>query len=1584
MSNSIRVLMQYRPGYPQTSSAVQDAIWVDISKRVDYSSLQWDQQATEQNTSFRFDIFSILPLSTTRYDDYASWATHGTNLDANTGTSLGMADAINDPSFFIDVASRTEVKVEEWELVGGSYQVVKSLWGGVVSAVDTERQGDSFTVQRVECSDYTALLDEMIIRDYNAPTVSESLSERATISGLTTDVIAGGATLTAGAYTFRVVAYDASGEILDIFTHITQNISATDVTPPGISGTVMRTIRLDWTAVAGASTYKVFAKSGIGTKDLYLKTTISAPTVTYSMSTAPAVSGDKSPEDRVQKGSIDIDVIKGSTDSENANYKGIFNAIDPGLDPGINNQTAYVETAKKLTDGSPDPEKSYRFSPTLETGIVLTSPFGGKTLKQALSMITEKTGSVFWIDANKDLHYTNKQARELLENPRFESSPASTGYSVGANHSVIQDRGPYGYGRALIASSAAGTTVSKTDATPVTASGYYFARVRGWAASNFSGHWNAELVFYSNAEGTTQTGSSYPLQRTSSFSSTDEARWCKTWAMAQAPANAVSARIVANKKIVVAAEVGWTDFSIVKITGTSGFSDLPSETAYALPMRPFETPKAPRSASKVANRLLVYGVYKSLKNPSELESTEVDASLTLRKIQAGSLPAGKYYVRVVAVVDGEDIICAYATETLTDQDFLDGNKELLASWGAVAGASSYKIYVGTKRFAMRLKTTQAGTTLSIQTPAPGGAPIAPEPEVYYYKVFDFSPGIWESGGKIVEASINDSLVDNDEKAQTRAIAFWEEKGIAERTWEFDTFSESVPAVGDVIPFVWSADDTAQPLMVKGVKGRLYGDRVYYTVTVGDDPLLAKRGVTQIFADIQMAIARLNDVIAPAAVVGLVLASSVNDLIQTPDGTTRANVTAQWVPSPEDDFSHYTVEYGYDALFIEAQRAIIGQTSDSQSSSTGIKANVVHTFQADSGRTLYYRVCAVDATNNRSQWVEDEVVLPSDETPCDAPTALNVNTGFKTNTLSWSFNFYNPSSPLLYTGNTDFSRFRIYRRAHNVGSYAVIAETSATQYIDTDFASYDTGYNYAVTSLDRTGNESGVPASGGAAGVAYNTSENIPDRITGSIDIADASITAAKISELSAASITTGTFEATRISGGTLTAIAIDNGSGTFGVTSAGVLTATSGTMGGYTIAADRLTNASTTGSVKYAGLIDTAADTGLALFAGATSTAGASAAFSVTNAGEVTASNLIVTGGSIDFGNVTAMNLSANSITTGTLSATRISGGTFDASTMTVQNLSASSITTGTLSASRISGGTLSGITLDINSRLQVDSSGNLTSAGAYFNPADGGPAITLAASAAEGDIAVPSGNALSVGFVTGNSFTEAWRMTSGGVIDAMSGLSVSGSLTLPAGSITSTMLAADSVTSTKIAAGAVQAAAIDNDAVTSTKILAGAVGQTELSSTAIFKTVTPATTPAVNQNAAGWTSTTGAASLRRLTGTVTSERAFKSDISAIAPETDKYELLNWITFRYDAQKMRDYGLVSAGIDYEVSDKKNWGLIADELQELFPEAVVLEQTDEGSFRGINYQTLRAIEGMVIKDLIGRVKSLETRIAELEG
>jgi len=56
----------------------------------------------------------------------------------------------------------------------------------------------------------------------------------------------------------------------------------------------------------------------------------------------------------------------------------------------------------------------------------------------------------------------------------------------------------------------------------------------------------------------------------------------------------------------------------------------------------------------------------------------------------------------------------------------------------------------------------------------------------------------------------------------------------------------------------------------------------------------------------------------------------------------------------------------------------------------------------------------------------------------------------------------------------------------------------------------------------------------------------------------------------------------------------------------------------------------------------------------------------------------ILWGGTLDCSLLTVTNLSASSINTGSLSASRISGGTLDCSSMTVTNLSAGSITSGT------------------------------------------------------------------------------------------------------------------------------------------------------------------------------------------------------------------------------------------------------------------------------------------------------------------
>lgn len=75
--------------------------------------------------------------------------------------------------------------------------------------------------------------------------------------------------------------------------------------------------------------------------------------------------------------------------------------------------------------------------------------------------------------------------------------------------------------------------------------------------------------------------------------------------------------------------------------------------------------------------------------------------------------------------------------------------------------------------------------------------------------------------------------------------------------------------------------------------------------------------------------------------------------------------------------------------------------------------------------------------------------------------------------------------------------------------------------------------------------------------------------------------------------------------------------------------------------------------------------------------------------GTTTVDGGCITTGTIDASDVSIINLDADNITAGTLSASYISGGTLDCSLITVSNLSASAITSGTMSANRISGGTI-------------------------------------------------------------------------------------------------------------------------------------------------------------------------------------------------------------------------------------------------------------------------------------------------------
>ena len=223
-----------------------------------------------------------------------------------------------------------------------------------------------------------------------------------------------------------------------------------------------------------------------------------------------------------------------------------------------------------------------------------------------------------------------------------------------------------------------------------------------------------------------------------------------------------------------------------------------------------------------------------------------------------------------------------------------------------------------------------------------------------------------------------------------------------------------------------------------------------------------------------------------------------------------------------------------------------------------------------------------------------------------------------------------------------------------------------------------------------------------------------------------------------------------------------------------------------------------------------------------------------------------------------------------------------------------------------------------------VDASGNLSSSGASFNPSGGGPAIKLAASTSEGDIAVATGTQLSVGHVTtGNVFDEKWRMTSAGLIDAFSGLSADG-INMSSGNMTLT---------------------ITNNATSS-------------QSEPMRITTSSAHPLGVN----------------RLVFRGTSSRDYKTEISPL-PDSD--EILNNqpVTFhdKFSREVLGENSILQIG------------MIAEDFSETGPISDFYTVRDESDkITGIQYDLLSTALISAGRSLRSRIEALEARVAELEA
>ena len=1526
----IRIYLQ-----PKFPSAVSPSAFYDFSKHVEFDTLEWEQNDQGNASSLRASIHSIMPVGETRWYDYA-----GAN------EAIKIQAALDDPFYHLKVYPRTEIQVRD---VSTSPHTI--LWGGVVTRVSEQKDGGAI-VGSIEAIDYTALLNEAVALEYTPvanSTIKQTITSQtysftpslasrvAGLSSVTVNAIAIGSPYSRSLEPGDTIVVNLSDDTYDGVHKVT-----------GVTGSGPYIIRFQqYSNVADSVSASVTGSVAIPG----FMTTANAPQLDSRVRVLSANISDINPDWKWSPRNPDISraISTASRTAASATITtsaphgfGVDRVVTIALTNGPSGYAA-LNGSYSITAVPTDSTFTYTTSSTGTitsgaavgnatcAGEITPTPMKGGTLARNLSYAVERGTGVFYLNAGTldgagaltiDLFVRPKNQIDLVSNGLFESG-SSTGWTLGSwLVDAVGNTGPYAVGNTVYYTGSDAQTgeISSGSRIPVVATEKYFISWRQY--SDKVSKESPKVKFYDSGGSLIGTAAAISAH-TAVYS-----EWFRDWGIVTVPASAATMSFVLHHEAHSSSyTVRLTDIQIIKITGAFGFSDHPlTDTAiYGMSLKDFENPNAPQESGEYSNRIYVYAPY-------------------------------------------------------TNEDPLTGAKQLTS----------------------------------------------------YRNTYDFVEGVWEAGGKRIEGSIVELNATNAATALLTAQKYFKERGSSLKSFEFQHISGPLN-VGDVVPFVWTELGIAEALVVRKQVGYLIGQDVYYRVQLGGDlafqrstMYLVEQRLREISGDAAYfspppspypGYPTEGGIVTPAIPTGNAGANKVDLSWEYPQSIVNGTSFGGFVVLRSGDAGDNWVKASTGEAILTAQNPLAPDSAVPSYSDTNVTAGVEY----------IYKVAAVDVSGQSpilTQYSADsEGLTPTsvDIDFADAYSGLGINVPKIVNSVTYPGNgvakivstiISGASTTAAVTTSTvhGFSTGWIVGITGAVGTNAAdvnggfysITVTSSTEftivktgtnilsltqgtangwyvsgvYVDDDATNRSLGDTFsllqfpvgqlAYSELDGKLYRNGKP---GTTAFNNNWTRAAVDAIDVTSD-GSITITADRITTgtLNAANVSVTNLNASNITTGTLTSTAINNGA--FTVSSVGAVTASDLSITG--------------GSISLNGGV-----------------------FGVTSLGAVTASNLSVTGGSLNINGNFIVNSSGDLTAYGarfnpegkpaiTLQGNSDEG---DIAVPDGNRLDIGHTNTSTnvfQVGARMSSGrnwTFYG-DVTINGTVSATSGlGGTVADGSITTAKLADLAVTTAKIAAS---AVTSSEiaagAVGSSEIAASAVTSA-ELATNSVVYGKIDTDAIGTASIINLAVTQQKLAADAVTnskindgavgSTKLATNSVVYGKIDTDAIGTTSIIDLAVTADKLSLGAIFKTVTPSTTPAVNQNAAGWSVSSGSAALRRLTGTVTSERAFKSDISSISPETDKYELLNWITFRYDAQKMRDYGLVSAGIDYEVSDKKNWGLIADELQELFPESVVLEQTDEGSFRGINYQTLRAIEGAVIKDLIGRIKSLEARVAEIE-
>ena len=259
-------------------------------------------------------------------------------------------------------------------------------------------------------------------------------------------------------------------------------------------------------------------------------------------------------------------------------------------------------------------DTQYRFSPYLpESDTANAEQFGGRTLRNALDYISEKTGAEYWIDRGEldgagayscRLHYRAKTPKELVVNGLYDGNldgwSTESGFTLQSSTS-----GPYGAGYSVMSSTAdTSIATSATSRITTSASLKYFISVRGHVSAH-QNRWGAYVDWYDSS------GSVISSTHIGNLTGEAVHAWERIWKIVEAPANAVKFGLRGVCQDQQHGEASFTDWSAIQITGSVGYGDFEDSISYAVPIYEMEVPTSPVESGASVNRLHLYAVFRT-------------------------------------------------------------------------------------------------------------------------------------------------------------------------------------------------------------------------------------------------------------------------------------------------------------------------------------------------------------------------------------------------------------------------------------------------------------------------------------------------------------------------------------------------------------------------------------------------------------------------------------------------------------------------------------------------------------------------------------------------------------------------------------------------------------------------------------------------------------------------------------------------------------------------------------------------------------------------------------------------------------